>query len=329
MLLSASDKMTRGKKTPARRRRSVKKKPPGWLIVNFRRIVLFFLLFSLLVFSLVTVSYVIFFRTVLAQETATISEGIIVYEEPFPPAHVDPFDLPTSEIRKIFGDENLQQGQLPKVAIIIDDMGYDDQLGKRLVDLDIELTYSFLPFAPHSKILEEYAHHQNKMILLHLPLEPKSEHWDPGPGTLYLEDSSEDQIAKFEDCLQQVQYAVGVNNHMGSQFSEDEQAMWTVLEQVKNRSLIFIDSYTTAESVGLRVAREQGIKSSRRHVFLDNILDLDAVCNELERLVVLAEKQGYAIGIGHPHEVTLNGIVKCSPQYKDRVEYVDISQVVQ
>lgn len=318
--------MARVKKATAKRRKSSRTR--GWFSAHIKRILVFLLLSSFLAVSLVTVSYVIFFRTVFAQDVITSKGDKIYFEEPYPPEHEEPPVALEDGTSGIDVSKELQPYILPKVAIIIDDMGYHEELGRRLVDLPIELTYSFLPFAPYSKILEQYAHFQNKTILLHLPLEPKGKHWHPGPGALYLKDSAEEQIAKFKACLLQIRNAVGVNNHMGSNFSEDEPAMRRILEQIRQLSLTFIDSYTTADSVGLKIARELGIKSARRHVFLDNILDRNTICEQLDRLVCVAEEQGAAIGIGHPHEVTYEAIVNCSLQYTGRIEYVDVSAVV-
>lgn len=319
--------MARVKKTVSRRRRSAPKK--GWFAANLKRILTFLFLLAFLTISLVTVSYVIFFRTVFAQQILTSEDIDIIFEEPNPPEHEDSFEIPATEPRHEDNITDEQADILPKVAIIIDDMGYHEDLGRRLVDLPIEMTYSILPYAPYSKQLEQYAHYQNKTILLHLPLEPRDNHWHPGAGALYLEDPPEIQLEKLEACLEKTQYAVGVNNHMGSRFSADEPAMRRILEHLKERSLIFIDSYTTAESVGLTIARELGIKSSRRHVFLDNILDTTVICNELSKLVDYAEKYGAAVGIGHPHEVTYEAIMQCSSQYLDRIEYVGATDVVQ
>lgn len=319
--------MVTKKKKPARRKRKpVRKK--GWFAANLFRILIFSLLFLLLVVSLLSASYVIFFRTVFAQESAPPS-GAIVFEEPNPPEHESTEEIVQGGIGKEAITSNAITTGRPRVAIIIDDMGYHKRLGEKIINLPFHITYSFLPFAPYTHELEALAISLQKTILLHLPLEPQDESLSPGPGALLLSDSTDEQLRKFEASLAEIQHAVGVNNHMGSKFTENEYAMRSLLIKVKEQTLFYIDSYTTAESVGLKIARELGIRSARRHVFLDNVLDETVICSEIDRLVKLAEQQGTAIGIGHPHSETLTAINDCAPKYLERVDYVRVTKVLE
>ncbi|MGB3209658.1 MAG: divergent polysaccharide deacetylase family protein [Desulforhopalus sp.] len=224
--------------------------------------------------------------------------------------------------------EIVQEPDLPKVAIIIDDMGYHESIGTDLLECPFELTYSFLPFAPHTKKLEWMAYLSGKTIFLHLPLQPKGDEWNPGPGALALEDSPETQKTKFEKCFEQVPHAVGVNNHMGSLYTENEVAMTILLKEISDRNLCFVDSYTSSGSLGLRIAQELEVKSARRHVFLDNILEQEKICAQFEKLVNIAEKYGVGIGIAHPHQVTADAISFCGETYKSRVRYVSVMDVL-
>lgn len=273
----------------------------------------------------------IFFRTVFAQEIMPVLKNNIVFEEPNPPIL---HELPLKEIRS----KNLppdieitiieEEPELPKVAIIIDDIGYQYDTGRQLLELPLEFTFSFLPFAPYTKQLEENAYSKGKTVFLHLPLEPQSADFDPGPGALMLADSAEIQKQKLQRCLAEVPHAVGVNNHMGSLYTEDKVAMKRLMVELSNRSLMFVDSYTTAASVGLESAKEQGIKSARRHVFLDNKLSKDHICGQLEKLVNIANENGVAIGIAHPHTETLEALTSCGPTYESEVQYVSILDVL-
>lgn len=282
------------------------------------RLCTFAVLFLMLVLSVCAVGYVIFFRTVFAQEIPSAQKSAIVFEEPNPPTHIDP------AVEQVIVDKR----QLPKVAIIIDDMGWDEAAGEQLLKFPFELTYSFLPFAPHTKKLENLAFLAGKTVFLHLPLQPKGSTYNPGPGALYLHDPPEMQRAKFTKCLQEVPHAMGVNNHMGSFFTEDEQAMTNLIQEMKRRSLMFVDSVTTPGSIAFQVARAESIKSARRNVFLDNTLDEEKICHQLEKLVQIAERQGRAIGIAHPHRVTVSAIATCGEKYRERVQYVGVDEVL-
>lgn len=333
------------------RRKGRKRKGPRYF--NLRRLCILGALFLVLIVSVCAVGYVIFFRTVVTKEILPALRSAIVFEEPDPPLQLDqmeqaePVETTTAEsavreetrvgekegtesgsIRAPVAEEPAPGSSLPTVAIIIDDMGYDAALGQKLLELPIELTYSFLPFAPHTKRLEQQAHSAGKTIFLHLPLQPKGTAYSPGPGAIYLEDSPEAQRAKLIKCLREVPHAVGVNNHMGSFFTENKQAMSNIIQGIKERSLIFVDSCTSSASVAFEVARAASLKSARRNVFLDNVQDEQKICGQLEKLVEIAEKKGKAIGIAHPHRATVNALAMCSTKYQARVRYVSVPEVL-
>ena len=305
------------RKTTQKRKISRKKKQPGSL--NFLRLLWFVVLLLFLGISVCSVGYVIFFRAVFAQEILPTIKDSIVFEEP---------DTPVEEI---YPDDHTHtdQSSLPKVAIVIDDLGYNEQLGSRFVAFPLELTCSFLPFATFTGKLEEMAFKSGKTVILHLPLEPKSKKWNPGPGTMYLADSLSERAEKFHRNLLEVPHAVGINNHMGSLFTSDQQAMLHLMGLIQERELFFLDSFTTSNSMGLLAAKESGIKVARRNVFLDNKLSVDEICKQIDKLVVMAERKGRAVGIGHPHSETLDALSACTPPYKDRIDFVSVTEVLQ
>jgi len=305
------------KKMTTRRRVTKKKKTS---LVSVKRVLSFVLLSLILGISICAVGYVIFFRTVFAREIPKQQEAEIVFEEPDPPVH----DEPTGE--EVETEKQPTKKELPKVAIIIDDLGYHKKLGEKFLNLPYELTYSFLPFAPYTAKQEEIAFNSGKTVLLHLPLEPKGRQWDPGPGTLFLSDSPEVQKEKFEQALAQVPHAVGVNNHMGSLFTADRVAMKRVLWQIKDHGMFFVDSVTSSGSVGYIVAQKLGMRSLKRHVFLDNALSEEEICKQLETLVEKAKKNGRGIGIGHPHMQTLIAFNKCLSYYDSYVNFVSVKE---
>lgn len=315
------------KKGPPRKARNRRKSRS----FNLTRILSYFLLLLVLTFSVCAVGYVIFFRTVVAREILPALGSNTAFEEPDPPVYkeelvVKPIDDQAAEPTE--AKTVRKKPELPKVAIIFDDMGYNEAIGEQLLKFPIEVTYSFLPFAPHTRKLERLAHRAGKTVFLHLPLEPKNSAFNPGPGALYLQDSPETQREKFAKCLQEVPHAIGVNTHMGSSFTEDKAAMANIIQELKDRSLMFVDSFTTPGSVGLKVARQAAVKSIGRNVFLDNVLDEEKICDQLEQLVILSERNGRAIGIGHPHWETVNAVLRCGEKYRARVQYVGVRDVL-
>ena len=212
----------------------------------------------------------------------------------------------------------------PLVAIVIDDMGYRQDTGKALLALDLPLSFSFLPFTTFSDTLQKEAQSRGRDILLHLTLEPMDPKWKLGPDALTTSMDPETMKTIFHKDLRAVPKAIGINNHMGSRFTADPQAMRTLLSFIRSSGLFFLDSATTSQSVAYDLSREMGIKTVRRAVFLDNDQNPDKIRAQLDLLVRLAEKNGQAVGIGHPHPATAEALRLYQNELRTRTEMVCI-----
>ena len=265
-----------------------------------------------------------------ASGTLTKSETAsqpIIFEEPNPPGVEKSGSHNMSKGKAVAFPE--KKGNRPQVAIIIDDMGYHRKIGNSLLGLNLNLTFSFLPEAPFTLQQAEQAYQLGRDIMAHIPMEPGDPKSNPGPGALYLSASPEEQVATLQQDIAAVSYAIGVNNHMGSKFTQNRQAMHRVLTELKVQGLFFVDSFTTAKSTGLAEARAINLKSNRRHVFLDNVQDPEKICAQLNKLAELAVKQSSAIGIGHPYQATLDALRLCREKLLQRVQLVPVHELVQ
>ena len=144
-----------------------------------------------------------------------------------------------------------------------------------------------------------------------------------------MKDTQMKRDATVRDNLARVPHAIGVNNHMGSRFTEDRQAMHAFLEVIRSEGMFFVDSTTSAESIGMDEAREMGIRTARRNVFLDNVHTQEDICRQLKELISIARKKGWAIGIGHPNEATLTALELCRETLLKNVRLVGIQQLVE
>lgn len=216
----------------------------------------------------------------------------------------------------------------PLVAVIVDDMGEHRQLGLQFLQLEANLSFSFLPLAPFTAELAERAHRGGHDVLAHLPMEPKDSTLHREEQTLLARDSPERIKRKTETMLAALPHALGANNHMGSRFCEQGERMRLVLETLKARSLFFVDSYTSAGSQGLPTARQLHLPSTRRDLFLDNVKDTAAICTQLHLLADLARRQGQAVGIGHPHQAMLTALIECGPTALQSIDLVGVHRLV-
>jgi len=222
-----------------------------------------------------------------------------------------------------------QMEGLPMVAIVIDDLGYQKQLALDFIDFEAPLTLSFLPQAPFAKEMVQQAFQKGKETLLHLPMEPNAfPQNNPGPKAL-LTSMSDEEIRKIlEEDFEGFPQVAGVNNHMGSRFTEDREKMTLVLRAIKEKKLFFLDSRTTPQTVILSVASQVGIKAIQRDIFLDNIVDEEAIRGQLELLIRLAQERGFAVACGHPYPQTLRAIKEKFPELKDKVRLVPLSKLL-
>lgn len=220
------------------------------------------------------------------------------------------------------------QSTLPRVAIIIDDMGYHKRIGESLIELPYDLSFSFLPFAPFSKTLQKTSYLAGKTMLIHLPMQPKGKDISLESHTLFLAESNEKQQQLFEENVAEVPNATGMNNHMGSLFTADPLVMKRILILAQERGYFFVDSVTTADSVGDKIAESLGMPHGKRDIFLDNVAEQAAICGQLHRLVALAEKKGSAIGIAHPYPETLLALQNCLKSAMKNVYLVPVNELM-
>lgn len=235
--------------------------------------------------------------------------------------------LPPKPLTKL---PQLPGAHTPLVAIIIDDIGYDRQIANKLLSLEAPLTFSILPNAPHSRQLASEARAKGIEIMLHLPMEPNEyPQVNPGPGALLTQMSNDELGEQLNDNLNQLPGLKGVNNHMGSRISKSPEHMRRIFLILKKRGLYYIDSRTTAETVARPSARLFKLPFSERDIFIDHFEDKTFIRNQLKKLVQRAKKQGYAIGIAHPHPITHSVLAEFIPKMKNQVELVPASMVVE
>ncbi|MBW2064902.1 MAG: divergent polysaccharide deacetylase family protein [Deltaproteobacteria bacterium] len=196
----------------------------------------------------------------------------------------------------------------PNIALIIDDIGFSASRAREFLDLGVPITYSVLPRLPRSLDLALEIHEMGHEVMLHQPMEPYDTNIDPGPGALYVEYDTHRIAGIVEENLEIIPNIHGVNNHMGSRFTEYERKMRTVLGILKDRGLFFVDSLTSSHSAAFRTARALNMNAARRNIFLDNQVEEDAILRQLHRLKKIALRYGCAVGIGHPFPQTAKAI---------------------
>lgn len=217
----------------------------------------------------------------------------------------------------------------PAIAIIIDDMGNQKQLGEAALALPGKVTYAFLPHTPYAVDQARQARRQGRQVMLHLPMQSHRE-TRLGSGALTLDMTEQELKQTMAQDLDAIPQVAGVNNHMGSLLTRHPGAMaWVMQGLLQRNGLFFVDSRTSRQTVAQQLAREYAVPVTRRDVFLDNVREPAAIRNQFRLLLRKARRQGSAVAIGHPYPETI-GVLRqeLSRLQQQGVRLVSASEII-
>ena len=251
---------------------------------------------------------------------AMVVPAPVVLAEPPPPQPAPNLD-PAPKTKGVTGKAAWQrfavpftpQAGRPMIVVVIDDLGLDKRRTKRAIDLPSPITMSFMTYAEDLAEMTAAAHQHGHELLVHMPMQAMSTHFDAGPNSLDVGLPVDELHRRIQWGLDRFPGYVGVNNHMGSRFTSDSEGMRVVMQDMKQRGLLFLDSVTTNHSAAGEAARQQGVPFAQRQVFLDNEQNVDAIRQQLAQTEAIARKHGQAICIGHPHDTTLTALAEWLP----------------
>ena len=207
----------------------------------------------------------------------------------------------------------------PKIAVVIDDLGVDRERGARVRLLPGPLTMAFLPYAQDLPQQTADARKAGHELLVHVPMDPRNRAiTDPGPNALLVDLAADELRRRIDWNLSQFDGYVGINNHMGSRFTADADALTAVMSELRRRGLLFLDSRTSAGSAGLATAQHAGVPALARDVFLDHAPAIEAVRLALAEVEQIARRNGHAVAIGHPRDATIEALAEWLPQLSQR-----------
>src|SRR5439155_4944962 len=209
-------------------------------------------------------------------------------------------------------------GNRALVAIVFDDLGVDRARTAEATRLRGPLTMSFMTYAGDLGEQTKAAHRAGHELFLHVPMEAVDRHADPGPHGLFTALSREESLARLRWGLGRIAGFVGINNHMGSRFTSEAHSMIPVMEELRTRGLVFLDSRTSPSSAGIRLAVAYGVPHAARDVFLDDDQTPVSIAKQLARVERIARQHGSAIAIGHPHDTTIAALRAWLPQVAEK-----------
>jgi len=193
----------------------------------------------------------------------------------------------------------------PQIAIVIDDAGLDRKRTAAAINLPGPLTIAFLTYAGALPKQASEARKAGHEIMVHMAMEPFDKSVDPGPNVLQSNIEATEILKRLTWGLDRFAGYVGINNHMGSRFTADPFGMNVVMRELKRRGLLFVDSRTSGQTVGVSVALANDVPFTQRNIFLDNVPTVEAVNKQLRRMEIFARRNGTAVAIGHPRDATI------------------------
>jgi len=217
------------------------------------------------------------------------------------------------------------------LALIIDDIGIaPSEVLEGLMRLDVPWTGAVIPGLPRSREQAEALSSGRVPLLLHLPMEPEDgSAWELGAGAIYASTPAAEVDRLLSEALEDVPGAVGVNNHMGSRATSRAPVMRALMRALRERGLFFVDSVTSARTVGPEEAARAGVRWARRDVFLDPEDDPAVIREQMERALAEAAEKGRAVLIGHPRPNTLAALQRWIPRALERgYEFVTVDRLV-
>ncbi|WOI52081.1 divergent polysaccharide deacetylase family protein [Parvularcula sp. LCG005] len=232
--------------------------------------------------------------------------GEVIAERPIPvpppPIGPDPVEPETQSIVPAARFDR------PRIAVVVDDLGLDLNSFVAANNLPGPVTLAFLPYGEGAQAMVDRVKPVHE-VMLHLPMEPTRRLKDAGPDVLMTgQDAAvvKDQLAIN---LGKISGYAGVNNHTGSRFTADPDAMFVVLEELDRRGLYFVDSMTVNAHVASAIGRRRGWRVEERDVFLDSggpTVSVESVKAQLAEAEEIARQNGHAVVIGHPYDVTMD-----------------------
>ncbi len=213
-----------------------------------------------------------------------------------------------------------------KLAVVIDDMGYDKKLAYKFLSLNLPITYSFLPDAEYSKELSNDFGFRGYTVMIHMPSEPVNYPIEnPGKYAVYTSQTKKQTMAVLNRAYTIVRHTMGLNNHMGSRILQDVTHLDYIMEFLKDKHLFFIDSVTISSSIGCKEARKFGVLCAKRDVFLDNKKDVNYIKIQIKKALALLKKKDSVVAIGHCNEETYEALKEMKNKIKPyivSVEYI-------
>ncbi|NLD05488.1 MAG: divergent polysaccharide deacetylase family protein [Synergistaceae bacterium] len=204
----------------------------------------------------------------------------------------------------------------PILAIVVDDGGNSLEMARQVASLELPLTWAILPYTRYAGETSSMADDAGIPYLLHLPMQAEIDK-DP-KEYLVGEGMDRNRIRDVTiKALDSLPSPIGINNHRGSLATSQRDIMVPVIDVLKERELLFLDSRTSGKSVAYETAKAAGIRSLKNQAFLDGTPDKDVIRARFDQVVKMTLQRGNMIAICHFRPATIPFLEKLNKEYME------------
>jgi uncharacterized protein len=200
----------------------------------------------------------------------------------------------------------------PRIAIVVGRLGISaNATSEALAKLPAPVTLAFAPYGADLERWAARARGEGRELLLQVPMEPHDyPDNDPGPQTLLISLSAEQNTDRLHWFMSRFQGYVGIANYMGARFAANEHAVATVVREAGKRGLIYFDDGTASRSAAGQVAGASNVPFAKADVVIDAAPTPVEIDGALAKLEVLARERGVAVGSAGALPVSIDRIAK-------------------
>lgn len=184
------------------------------------------------------------------------------------------------------------------ILIIIDDVGYNLFELRPFLQIPGPVVFAILPGVPYSKRAAKLICESGKECIIHQPMEAMSVQ-NLGENPILSAMDEAEIIETMERSIADVPGALGMNNHMGSKITSNEDKMDIILKTLIMHDMVFIDSLTISDSAVKKVAANLHLPYLHREIFLDNEQTEEYYTAAFNSGLEKAHEEDLIIMIGH------------------------------
>jgi uncharacterized protein len=208
----------------------------------------------------------------------------------------------------------------PRIAIVINGLGVSGTATQSAMSkLPGPVTFAFAPYGFEIDRTVAKARSDGHEVLLQIPMEPFDyPDNDPGPQTLLVSLTPEQNVDRLHWLMSRFQGYVGLSNLMGARFTASEPALSPVLKEASQRGLIYVDDGASHRSLAGQIASANNLPFAKAEIVIDATPTPANIDRALTKLEQVAKERGIAVGFASALPVSIDRIAAWAKAVESR-----------